>query len=398
MRQVGGGKIFVWLALGVLLYGCTFRFGSRSRLDAPPAPTSLPLPADTGQPSGSAIDSGETLYARPGFVVSVFAEGLQGPRMMALGPDGQIYVAERGAGRILRLVDGDGDGVAEQVEAAAEGLSSPSSLAFFEDGSLYIAETTRILRLQPSTAGRYGNPEVIVDGLPEGGHHTRTVLFSPDWQTMYVSVGSSCNVCQEEDERRAAILRYDPDGANGSIYARGLRNAVGLAIRPGKTELWATNNGRDMLGDDLPPETVYRVEAGQDYGWPACHAGRIVDPEFGSPESCEQIPRAPVEMQAHTAPLGLTFYGGDSFPEEYRGDLFVALHGSWNRSQPVGYEVVRIPVNEDGSTGPVEVFVTGWLVEGNAWGRPVDVITGPDGSLYISDDGGGRIFRVSWNG
>lgn len=396
MRRFGG-KISWSLTLAVILWGCTLRIGSRATLDDPPAPTSLSLAGD--QAAVSRLANGETLTTPSGFSVSIYAEGLQGPRMMALGPDGWIYVAERGAGRIVRLVDEDGDGAAENVETVAEGMDSPSSLAFYRDGSLYVAETTRILHFSRSEAdGAFTGMEVIVDGLPEGGHHTRTVLFSPDWETMYVSVGSSCNVCDEEDERRAAILRFDPDGSNDSIYARGLRNAVGLAFRPDTGELWATNNGRDMLGDDLPPETVYRVEEGSDYGWPACHAGRIIDPDFGGEAACDGIAVPQVEIQAHAAPLGLTFYTGEAFPEDYRGDLFVALHGSWNRSEPVGYEVVRIPVDEAGSTGAVEVFVTGWLVEGESWGRPVDVLTGADGSLYISDDGGGRIFRVSWNG
>ena len=236
--------------------------------------------------------------------------------------------------------------------------------------------------------------DVIVDDLPSGGHNTRTVLFSPDWSTLYVSVGSSCNVCEEEDSRRAAILRYDPDGSRASIYASGLRNAVGITIRPGTDELWATVNGRDMLGDDLPPETVYRVREGEDYGWPRCHSGRIVDPEFGGPDACQGVPLPMMEMQAHSAPLGLAFYTGQAFPEQYRGDLFVAFHGSWNRRVPTGYKVVRIPM-QDGTPGAAQDFAAGWLTEeGSVWGRPVDVITGPDGGLYISDDSGGVIYRV----
>jgi glucose/arabinose dehydrogenase len=239
---------------------------------------------------------------------------------------------------------------------------------------------------------------VIVDGLPSGGHNTRTVLFSPDWATLFVSVGSSCNVCVEEDERRAAIVRYDPDGSGGAVYARGLRNAVGITFRPGTAELWATNNGRDWLGDDQPPETVYNLWEGDDAGWPYCHSGRIVDPDYGSPSACDGIVTPAVEMQAHSAPLGLTFYTGQQFPEEYRGDLFVAFHGSWNRTVPTGYKIVRISMR-DGSPGPVQDFAAGWLrADGSNWGRPVDVLTASDGSLFVSDDSGGFIYRIFYAG
>jgi glucose/arabinose dehydrogenase len=315
--------------------------------------------------------------------------------MMALGPDEQLYVAERGPGRILRLPDRDGDGVADGVEVVAEGLSAPSSIAFYEDGSLYVGETTRVLRLSdPDGDGVFQEQAVIVDGLPSGGHNTRTVLFSPDWSSLFVSVGSSCNVCIEQDWQRAAIVRYNPDGSGEEIFARGLRNAVGIAFRPGTDELWATNNGRDWLGDDLPPETVYHVRQGDDAGWPYCHSGRIVDPDFGADDSCDGILPPAVEMQAHSAPLGLTFYTGQQFPEEYQGGLFVAFHGSWNRAEPTGYKVVRIPLR-DGVPGPVQDFAVGWMrADGTNWGRPVDVLTASDGSLLVSDDSGGVIYRI----
>jgi glucose/arabinose dehydrogenase len=334
----------------------------------------------------------------PGFEISVYADGLQAPRMMAVGPDGGVYVAERGAGRILRLVDGDEDGLLDQLDAVVEGLDSPSSLAFHQDGSLYVGETRRILRLPTSSdGGDFNEPQVVIDGLPSGGHNTRTVTFSPDYSSLYVSIGSSCNVCEEQDQRRAAIMRYNPDGSGERLYARGLRNAVGITFNPITGELWATNNGRDFLGDDLPPETIYKIQEGADYGWPGCHSGRIIDPDFGSQGSCEGIEQPQVEMQAHSAPLGLEFYSGDQFPAEYQGDLFVAFHGSWNRSQPVGYKVVRIPM--DGEViGLVEDFAVGWLNNEASWGRPVDIVTAPDGSLLISDDAGGKIYRVYYRG
>jgi glucose/arabinose dehydrogenase len=240
--------------------------------------------------------------------------------------------------------------------------------------------------------------EVVIDDLPSGGHNTRTVLFSPDWRWLYVSIGSSCNVCIEEDPRRAAIMRYTPDGGDEIIFAKGLRNAVGITFRPETGELWATNNGRDWLGDNEPPETVYHVQQGDDAGWPRCHAGRIVDPDFGESGACRGVSAPEIEMQAHSAPLGLTFYTGQQFPEAYRGDLFIAFHGSWNRTVPTGYKVVRVPM-QGGTPGAVEDLAVGWLRDdGSQWGRPVDLVTGSDGSLYVSDDGEGRIYRIYYTG
>jgi glucose/arabinose dehydrogenase len=391
------------------------------RLPDAPAPTTVPLatfsskPTDTPQATAVSLATVvpstvitptrivppvDRISLPPGFGVSVFAAGLRDPRMMARGPDGELYVAERGAGRIMRLPDRDGDGATDGGEVVADGLNAPSSIAFYEDGSLYVGETTRVLRLSaPDESGVFQEREVIVDGLPEGGHSTRTVLFSPDWERLYVSVGSSCNVCAEADERRATIVRYNADGSGELVYAKGLRNAVGITFRPGTDELWASNNGRDWLGDDLPPETIYVVREGDDAGWPRCHSGRIVDPEFGSPDACAGVLPPAVEMQAHSAPLGLTFYTGEQFPGEYRGDLFVAFHGSWNRSVPTGYKVVRVPIDERGQPGAVQDFAAGWLSEdGSNWGRPVDVLTASDGSLLVSDDGAGNIYRVFYAG
>ena len=388
-------KRILLLPLIILLSACTLTIGGPSRLPDPPGPTAIPL-IETAAPLPQV--PGKSIVLPAGFRISVFADGLDNPRMMAIGPDGHIYVAERGAGRILRLPDADRDGVLDQIEIVAEGLDAPSSLAFYQDGSLYVGETTRILRFPP-LAGQpdFGQPQVVIADLPSGGHSTRTVLFSPDYSTLFVSIGSSCNICEEDDQRRAAIMSYNPDGSAGRIYAKGLRNAVGITFKPGSEELWATNNGRDFLGDDLPPETVYLVEDGKDYGWPICHSGRISDPDQGSPTACQGIEKPMVEMQAHSAPLGLEFYSSDQFPEAYQGDLFVAFHGSWNRSSPVGYKIVRIPLDGD-TIGSVEDFATGWLVSGSSWGRPVDILTGPDGSLFVSDDSGGRIYRIFYVG
>jgi len=429
----------LWLGLALVLAGCRSIQGPlHTTIDETPAPTTVPLPTarpsvesaahtptathipeatatatpspTRGIPTPEATPAAVVSPTRvvplqdeiglpPGFGISVFAQGLSDPRMMALGPDGELYVAERGAGRIIRLPDRDDDGVADSapsgVEVVADGLRAPSSIAFYVDSSLYVGETTRILRLSdPDGDGVFQEQEVVIDGLPSGGHSTRTVLFSPDGQYLYVSIGSSCNVCVEDDERRATIMRYNPDGSGGEIYAQGLRNAVGITFRPGTSELWATNNGRDWLGDDQPPETIYRVNQGDDAGWPRCHAGRIVDPDLGEPGDCEGIVKPMVEMQAHSAPLGLAFYTGEQFPAEYHGDLFAAFHGSWNRTVPTGYKVVRVPMTGD-EVGTAQDFAVGWLREdGSRWGRPVDVLTGPEGNLFVSDDEGGVIYRI----
>jgi glucose/arabinose dehydrogenase len=216
---------------------------------------------------------------------------------------------------------------------------------------------------------------------------------------MVVSVGSSCNVCVEDDPRRAAVLIYTGADAKGErVFARGLRNAVGLAVHPITGELWATNNGRDLMGDDLPPEAIYIVRDGLDYGWPRCHNGTIVDPDHGGADACQGVAVPVVNMQAHSAPLGLAFYTGTAFPPAYRGDLFIAFHGSWNRSEPTGYEVVRLPLDGNRPRGPLEDFATGWLdaARRTASGRPVGLAVGPDGALYVSDDKAGMIYRISY--
>ncbi len=336
----------------------------------------------------------------PGFQANVFAQGLDGPRFMAIGPDGALYVADRGNGRVAALRDADGDGVADEIRTFAADLDAPHSLAFFE-GAWYVGVPTGVVRLEDSDGdGLADSRQTIVDDYPTGGHNTRTVAFLPDGR-MVVSVGSSCNVCEEDDPRRAAIIIYNgPAGGGERIFARGLRNAVGLAVHPQTGELWASNNGRDLMGDDSPPENIYLVRDGADYGWPACHSGRIIDPDLGAPGACDGVQQPVVEMQAHSAPLGIAFYDGDMFPEEYRGDLFIAFHGSWNRSVPTGYNVVRLPIQDGQPAAAVEPFANGWLDEqtNRSSGRPVDVVVGPAGELYVSDDKGGYIYRIVYQG
>jgi glucose/arabinose dehydrogenase len=349
------------------------------------------------------IGSGDeaTLNLPSGFEANVYASGLAGPRFIAFGPDDLLYVAERGNDRIVALLDADGDGTAESVRIFAQDLNQPHSLLYHQD-AWYVGLPDGIMRLADADGdGRLDQAPAKVISLPDSGaHRTRTIEFLADGR-LVVSVGSTCNACFEEDERRATVLVYDgPGGTGESIYARGLRNAVGLAVHPRTGELWATNNGRDLLGDDLPPDTIHIVKDGADYGWPRCHGGAVVDPEVGWPGACEGIAPTLVELQAHSAPLGLVFYTGELFPAEYQGDLFVAFHGSWNRSEPTGYKVVRIPLDGSEPAGPVEDFATGWLNEttGQASGRPVGLAVGPDGSLYVSEDKAGIIYRISYVG
>ncbi|MCB8925986.1 MAG: sorbosone dehydrogenase family protein [Ardenticatenaceae bacterium] len=336
-----------------------------------------------------------------GFGVQVFADGLSGPRFMAVGPDGVLYVADRGNDRIVALPDANGDGQADEIRVVAEGLNNPHNLVYHE-GSWYVAVTEGGVRLDDTNGDGVaeGFTTLLDTFLPPGQHSSRTIAFLPDGRLL-ISAGSTCNVCEEEDPRRAAITVYDSpvgqDQLTGEqIYATGLRNAVGLAIHPETGAVWATNNGRDLLGDDLPPETVYLVEEGGDYGWPYCHSGTVVDPDFGFEGACEQAGQPVVTMQAHSAPLGLAFYTGDTFPAEYQGDLFVAFHGSWNRRVPTGYKIVRVPLDGSSPIGPVEDFATGWLNEDDysSDGRPVDITVGADGALYVSDDKGGFIYRI----
>ena len=244
--------------------------------------------------------------------------------------------------------------------------------------------------------GRVAVRELVIGNLPSGADHvSRTIGFSLTGQ-MYVSVGSSCNACQESDSRRAAIVEYDANGTLAGVFADGLRNAVGFVFHPDTGEIWATENGRDYLGDDLPPDEINIVRAGRDYGWPYCYGKRVPDPQYNNTGRCSATEESLHDMQAHSAPLGLRFIDSPQFPAEWQGDLLVAFHGSWNRSVPTGYKIVRLEVEGDRIVGE-EDFISGWLLSnGSSVGRPVDLIFGPeDGALYISDDQAGIIYRVT---
>jgi len=349
---------------------------------------------------GTHLVGGDTgvanVHLPPGFHANIFYAGISAPRFITFSPDGTLFVAERGTESIVALPDPSHTGKATRKIVVVSGLDSPTSLVFY-NGALYVGEQSRVSRFTLSPDLRVTSKQVIVPDLPASGiHTTRTVLVGPDGN-LYVSIGSSCNLCVEIDSHRAAVWMYHLDGSGGRLYARGLRNAVGMAINPWNKQIWVTNNGRDFMGDNSPPETVYALQDGGNYGWPRCQAGDIIDPDLGHSGDCNGVVQPLIKMQAHSAPLGLAFYNATQFPQQYHG-LFVAFHGSWNRSVPTGYKVVFIPLDANGKIiGPAQDFATGWLVNNDtAVGRPVGLAVGPDGALYVSDDKAGMIYRIAY--
>ena len=350
--------------------------------DAPMSAQRLRVPSDQG-----ALDV--TLWVAEGLEIGVFAAGFGHARMLAESPSGELVLSEHFEGRVLKLADRDADGVAEEIVPILTGLNIPHGLAFVGD-VLFVAETDRVLRLDVWWDGASAR-EII--RLPGGGHHqTRSLAVGPDGK-LYASIGSSCDVCVEGDPMRATVWRFNPDGSGAEPYATGLRNAVGLAWQPGTGLLWVTDNERNELGEDIPPDELDVLRPGGDYGWPYCFGQRVVDPAFGSPERCARTEPPMLELPAHAAPLGLAFYDGAQFPPAYRGDLFVALHGSALRERVVGYSLIRVPIR-DGRAQPPEDVVRGWRVGETSWGRPVAPFVGRDGSLYLTDDKAGLVYRL----
>jgi glucose/arabinose dehydrogenase len=337
------------------------------------------------------------IHLPAGFQISVYATGLQTPRFMTHGPNGTLLVANRGANSIVAFPTGASAAHAGTPRVVASNLNDPTSLVI-HDGYLYVGEGSSIARMALGNDLKAGPIQRIITDLPLGGQHsTRTVLIGPD-QHIYVSIGSDCNVCMEQDPHRAAIWAYNMDGSQGHLYAQGLRNAVGMAINPRTQQIWVDVNGRDNLGDNIPPETVYTLTDQGDYGWPRCHGGNIPDPQFGqAPNACQGVQQPLVKMQAHSAPLGMDFYPVNvtQFPTEYRDGLYIAFHGSWNRTTPTGYKVVRIPLLHGSVAGPAEDFISGWLKsDGSVSGRPAGLTIAPDGSLFVSDDMNGAIYHI----
>lgn len=344
--------------------------------------------------NGHAASPIRDLKLPPGFKIDIFAKGLRRPRFFARSPDDVIFVTLLGNGKVAALPDQNDDGKADKKIIYLSGLNKPHGITF-HDGYLYIGESHQIIRVKYEGYDKPpGLKEVVVPNLPRGGHFSRTVRFGPDGK-MYVSIGSSCNVCLEADKRRAAIVRYNYDGSGEELFATGLRNSVGIAFHPQTGVLWGTNNGRDWQGDDLPPDEINIIIKGKHYGWPFCYSHMIPDPDFGKLNFCKTTESPAFEIQAHSAPLGMAFYTGDMFPNDYKGDLFVAFHGSWNRTIPTGYKVVRIKIQNNKPVG-IEDFVSGWLRGTKASSTPVDVHIGSKGEMYISDDKNGYIFIVKY--
>jgi len=380
-------------------------------------PADMPPPYQTASanhhPSVVARPADAWPKAPPGFVVELFASGLDNPRTLRTAPNGDIFVAESGPGRIrvLRVADG---AKTPEIRTFTENLYQPFGIAFWPPGPdpryVYVANTDSVVRFpyRPGDLRPAGAAEAIVTDLPRGGHWTRDVVFSGDGGQMFVSVGSHSNAADrwinapwQSDEGRAVVLSFTPEGKDKRFFATGLRNCVGMAMQRGTGELWCSVNERDGLGDDLPPDYLTRVRDGAFYGWPWFYIGANEDPRHAGeqPALRSRVLVSDVLVQPHSAPMEMTFYDTAQFPAEYRGDIFAAFHGSWNRTKRTGYKVVRVLLRKGQPTGEYEDFVTGFVIsDRNVWGRPVGVAVARDGALLVSEDGNGTIWRISYRG
>ena len=336
----------------------------------------------------------ERIKLPPGFEIRLHAR-VPNARSMTLSPARTLYVGNRQGDEVFAVRDVPGG--SPQVVRIARGLNMPNGVAF-RDGALYVAEVQRVIRYD-GIESRLSNPPapVVVREFPTNRHHGwKFIAFGPDG-LLYVPVGAPCNICQPEP-MYAAIHRMRPDGSAFETFARGIRNTVGFDWHPETRELWFTDNGRDMLGDDVPPDELnHAPRKGLDFGYPNCHGRNISDPEFGSRRPCSASVSPARELGPHVAALGMRFYTGRMFPEKYRKGIFIAEHGSWNRSRKIGYRVMFVPL-ANGKPAKYEVFAEGWLQGESAWGRPVDVLVAPDGALLVSDDEAGAIYRISHRG
>ncbi len=395
-----------WWSRGLVLLSCLISWSACSDV----APVS-PVPAHPEQ----------VLQVPNGFEVSVFArlepagsDYFRGPRFMAFGPDGHLYLSLGFDRRVVMLPDRNHDGRADEVVLVSDKLDAPQGLVF-ANGDLLVANQNAVVRLDQKD-GRWPatSATTLIPNLPTGGHTLKSLRLGPDGY-LYLNIGSSCNACVESDPLRATISRYTVDGRpagavasvgrhpTSPIWATGLRNSQGLAWHPETGEMYATNDGSDMrtekrgtpANDEVPPEHLNQIRSGQHYGWPACWGNRFEDPEFSGYGGCSGMTSPAITFPSHSTPIGITFLDKTAFPPEYRGDALVALHGSWNRAVPSGYKVVRVRF-EQGKPVGVTDFVTGWLKDGKAWGRPVDVASGPDGAIYVSDDRAGMIYRITY--
>jgi glucose/arabinose dehydrogenase len=391
------------LALGLLLALTSISIGHAQDASV----TGLQFVADNAATASAAANtsplspvpvtgSAQSLALPQGFAAAVLASGLRNPRFMAFDADGNLLVADAAAGSVYRYPSSGGSiSTSDRPPAPlVSGLNAPSNVALF-DGHLYVGETNAISRYAYDPANPVGAREVVVSDLPSGGHSTRTIAFGPD-SLMYVGIGSSCNICNETDPRRAAVSRYAPDGTGSTRFAYGTRNPVGLAFQPGTGLLWATVNERDNQGNEIPPDLVTILHQDQNFGWPNCQPPDAT-PQVGGAD-CSGITPPTIGIQAHSAPLGLAFYTGQQFPGDYAHDLFIAQHGSWNRTPPAEPKLLRVHFN---GAQPLSAqdFATGWQApDGSRWGRPAGLVVAPDGSLIISDDQSGVLYRIAYTG
>jgi glucose/arabinose dehydrogenase len=332
----------------------------------------------------------------PGFSIQVYATGLDNARQMALSPSGVLFVGSRSAGKVYAVVDGNKDNRADRVVTIASGLNMPSGVTFRE-GALYVAEVHRVIRFDgiESKLDNPPAPVVVNETLPTERHHGwKFIAFGPDG-LLYVPIGAPCNICEPKDPY-ASIARMKPDGSGFEVFARGVRNSVGFDWQPASGALWFTDNGRDMLGDEVPSDELNRApKAGLHFGYPYCHAGSIKDPQFGDARPCSEFTPPAQKLGPHVASIGMRFYTGTTFPQEYRNQIFIAEHGSWNRSTPIGYRVSVVKVKGEQAVG-YETFAEGWLQGSRPWGRPADVLVMPDGALLVSDDQADVIYRIAY--
>jgi glucose/arabinose dehydrogenase len=374
-------------------------------------PAVLPPPQDIAKvlEEGKSAKSGEDvdpaafpLKLPPGFAISIFARDLKGARVLALDPNGVLLVSLTSQGKVVALPDKNGDGMADNVVTVREGLNKPHGLIFGpgEEPRLYVAETHQVAAYdydpEHFAATR---PEKIADLPPGGRHYTRSLAWLPGsrGQRLLIAVGSSCDVCEEQDWRYAKVLAVDIDSGELTPFASGLRNSVFMAVHPLSRHVWATEMGRDHLGDDLPPDEINIILKDSHYGWPYCYGKRVHDDKFDPAgahrEFCGETIPSFIDIPAHSAPLGLAFFP-EPWPKEFRYNLLVAYHGSWNRTEPTGYKVVRHRLDAAGNHVDAEDFITGWLTPAGALGRPVDLLITDDGVIYISDDKAGVVYRV----
>jgi len=348
---------------------------------------------DTAQAQGEQVDF--PLEVPEPLRIGLFASGLNGPRDIVISPEGAALVSLPKSGEVVVLPDADNDGSADENKVVLSGLNKPHGLAFY-NGKLFVAEETRLVRYTWNEATLAATEEKQLLELPVGGRHTsRTIAFDQEGN-LFLSLGSRCDTCFESDPWIATVIKTDVEGNSPKVYATGLRNAVFLEQRPNTNQIWVTEMGRDLLGDTLPPDEINLLQQGGNYGWPICYGNKVYDSRFGeeSPEYCQNTIAPKFNLPAHVAPLGLAFIDAPQFPSDWRGDLLVAEHGSWNSSTPVGYKIVRLTVEGDTIIGQ-EDFLTGFVQGSEALGRPVDVEFDQKGTLYVSDDKAGAIYRIT---